>query len=320
MPAPRIVTLTLNPALDLATTAETVHPTRKIRTFGEHFDPGGGGINVARVVHTLGGSALAILLAGGAIGQFVTELLTEAGVAHQVVPTRGRTRISLTVIEQSSGLEYRFVPQGPELVEAEWQAALGLLETVEADWLVASGSLPRGAPTDIYAQVARIAARRGQRFVLDTSGPALAAALGSGIDLLKPSLGELEALLGRPVPDAAAQAAEASALVRSGAARMVALTLGRDGAVLATPAGVLRLRPEATVVQSAVGAGDSFLAAMTLALARGESAARALAWGIAAGSAALGGIGTARLTRADVEARYHALIAAGCGTPDALMA
>ncbi len=312
MPGPRLVTLTLNPALDLATSAATVRPTHKIRTFGEHLDAGGGGINVARVVHVLGGDVEAILLAGGATGQLVGELLTEQGVAHHLVPTRGRTRISLTVIEQSTALEYRFVPEGPELTETEWRAALDRLETVTGEWLVASGSLPRGVPTDIYAEVARIAARRGMRFVLDTSGPALAAALGSGIALLKPSLGELEALLGRSLVHAEAQDAEAEALVRGGAAEMVALTLGREGAVLATRDGVLRLKAETTPVQSAVGAGDSFLAAMTLALARGATPAEALAWGIAAGTAATGGIGTARLVRADVETRYQ-LLTASCG-------
>ncbi len=309
MGTPRIVTLTLNPALDLATSAETVRPTHKIRTFGEHLDAGGGGVNVARVAHVLGGAVAAILLAGGATGQLVGEMLTEQGVAHRIVPTRGRTRISVTVIEQSSGLEYRFVPEGPEVTEAEWRAALDRLEEVPGDWLVASGSLPRGVPVSIYADVARSAARRGVRFVLDTSGPALSAALGSGIALLKPSLGELEGLLGRRLSDPAAQDAEAAALVRSGAAGMVALTLGREGAVLATRDGVVRLKASATQVQSAVGAGDSFLAAMTLALARDAAPTEALAWGVAAGTAATGGIGTARLVRADVEARYRALIA-----------
>jgi 6-phosphofructokinase 2 len=307
MAPPHLVTLTLNPALDIAGTAQRVRPTHKIRTSGEHIDPGGGGINVARVAHELGGEVEAILLGGGATGQLVGELLSEAGVAHRIVPIGGRTRISLTVLEQESGLEYRFVPEGPELREAEWRTALDLLETVACDWLVASGSLPRGVPVDIYARIARIAARRGQRFVLDTSGPALPAALGAGIDLLKPSLGELEAALGRRLRDGAAQEEAVRTLVRQGAARMVALTLGRDGAMLAVGDDVLRLRPPEVEVQSAVGAGDSFLAATTLALARGEAPAQALAWGIAAGTAAIGGIGTARLTRADVEARYRAL-------------
>lgn len=309
MNAPRIITLTLNPALDFASQAQTVRPTHKIRTFGDHIDPGGGGINVARVVHELGGEVEAILVAGGPSGQLYAELLAEAGLPHQILPIAGHTRISLTVIELNSGLEYRFVPEGPVLAEAEWRGVLDLLDTVEGDWLVASGSLPPGVPVDIYAQLARGAARRGQRFALDTSGAPLQAALGSGIDLLKPSLSELETLLGRKLRNRAAQDAEAAALVREGAARMVAVTLGREGAVLATQHRVLRLKPEETPVHSAVGAGDSFLGAMTLALARGEDPAQALAWGIAAGSAATSGIGTARVARADVEARYRALAA-----------
>ncbi len=308
MTGPRITTLTLNPALDIATSALLVRPTHKIRTFGEHLDPGGGGINVARTVHVLGGDTEAILLAGGTTGALVVELLSEQGVPRRVVPIGGRTRISMTVVEQNSGLEYRFVPAGPEVSGPEWHAALDLLEAVACDWLVASGSLPPGVPTDAYAQVARIAARRGVPFVLDTSGPALQAALGSGITLLKPSLGELETLLGRRLLHAAEQEAEARKLVRNGAARMVALTLGPEGAVLATADEVRRLRPYGDVTaHSAVGAGDSFLGAVVLALARGEPPAQALAWGIAAGTVAIGGIGTARLNRAAVEERYRAL-------------
>lgn len=308
---PRIATLTLNPALDLASTAETVRPTHKIRTTGEHVDPGGGGINVARVAHELGADVCALLLAGGPTGAMIGELLAEQGVPHRILPIHGRTRISLTVIERTSGLEYRFVPEGPEVTEAEWQAALAALETLEAEWVVASGSLPRGVPVDFYARAAGVAARRNRRFVLDTSGAPLKAALGAGITLLKPSLGELEALLGRKLIGREAQVAEARALVRDGAARMVALTLGWEGAILATAEGVLHLPPPATAPEahSAVGAGDSFVAAMTLALARGDSPADALAWGVAAGSAAVAAIGTARLSRAAVEAQYRALTA-----------
>ena len=307
--APRIVTLTLNPALDVATATDTVRPIRKIRTTGDHIDPGGGGINVARVIHALGGDACAVMLAGGPTGAMIGDLLDEQGVPHVMLKIAGRTRISLTVVEHESGLEYRFVPEGPAVTEPEWRAALDLLETIAGDWLVASGSLPHGVPVDIYAQVARLAARRGMHFVLESSGAALRAAIGCGIDLLKPSLGELESLLGHALTTPAQQEAEALALVRSGGARMVALTLGQDGAVLATADGVLRMRPPVSEVHSAVGAGDSFLAAMVLSLANGVRPAEALAWGIAAGSAATGGIGTARLSRAEVDAMHRALLA-----------
>ena len=215
---PRIVTLTLNPAIDMASTAPVVRPMHKIRTFDEHVDPGGGGVNVARVIHELGGETLALVLTGDVTGHFLNELLDGAGVPHRSLPIAGRTRVSTTVHDQATGQEYRFVPEGPVVTAPEWQAMLAALEQIEAGWVVASGSLPRGAPDDFYAQAARIAARRGQSFVLDSSGSPLKAALGQGITLLKLSLNELHHLLGRPLADPRAQADEAMALVGRGAA------------------------------------------------------------------------------------------------------
>ncbi|UFN47313.1 1-phosphofructokinase family hexose kinase [Roseomonas sp. OT10] len=304
----RIVTLTLNPSIDIACEAEKVMPIRKIRTTNERQDPGGGGINVARVVTAFGGDALALVLAGGVTGQFLSELLEEGGVPHRTIPIAGRTRISQTVLERSSGQEYRFTPEGPEVAEAEWRAALEALEEAEGEWLVASGSLPRGVPADFYAQAARIARRRGnRRFVLDTSGEALKQALCERPYLIKPSLGEFEALLGRKLPGRAEQEEAAIALVREGHAEMVALTLGRDGAILATEAGAVFLPALEVEIRGAVGAGDSFTAAMVMALSRGRPAEEAFAWGVAAGAAAVSSPGTAHPERKTVEALFHRL-------------
>lgn len=305
--SPRIITLTVNPALDIACSTDVVQHTHKIRTGDDHLDPGGGGINVARVVHELGGDTLAVLMAGGVTGALVEELLDEAGVPRRTVPIRGRTRICFTVLERSTGLEYRFVPEGPSVTQRDWHAMLHALEGIDGGWIVASGSLEHGMPEDIYAWVARLARRRGQRFVLDTSGPALQRALGSGIELIKPSLGELEKLVGRALPDPREQEAEALALARGGAARLVAVTLGEAGAFVASQAGVIRMPAVPATVHSAVGAGDSFTAAMTLSLARGESLEAALAWGVAAGTAAVVCAGTARVRRVDVEAQRQRL-------------
>jgi 6-phosphofructokinase 2 len=304
----RLITLTLNPALDLAADAEAVVPTHKIRMHHEHADPGGGGINVARVVHELGGDTIAVLAAGGATGRVLEEMLDEAGIRRWSIPIEGRTRVSLNVQDLRSDLEYRFVPEGPTLAEAEWRSILAVLEEVEGDWLIASGSLPHGVPEDAYAQVAQIAARRGQKFVLDTSGPALKAALNQGgIELIKPSLSELEHLVDRELADPAEQDAHAMELVHRGSARLVAVTLGRDGALLATPDGVVRMPTIDVPVHSTVGAGDAFLAGVTLASARGATPSEALAWGTAAGATAAACAGTARLRRADVAARHRQL-------------
>ncbi len=303
--ASRIITLTLNPAVDLACEADAVVHTRKVRTTAEQFDPGGGGINVARVVRELGGEALAVVLIGGGTGRFLQELLADAQVECLTIPVSGLTRVSVTVHERSSGLEYRFVPEGPPISAAEWDAVLEALARIDGGWVVASGSLPRGAPEDAYAHIASVCARRGQRFVLDSSGAPLKAALGKGAALIKPSLGEMEALVGHAVPDPREQEREAMALVRDGAAETIVVTLGAAGAILATPSGVLRMAAPQVPMRSAVGAGDSFLAAMTLGLARGLAVEEAFARGIATGSAAVMRYGTAHPQRADVEDLYR---------------
>jgi 6-phosphofructokinase 2 len=308
---PHLITVTLNPALDLAAEANEVVPTHKIRMHQEPADPGGGGVNVARVLHELGGDVLAIVAAGGASGRVLEELLDEAGVARRSVLIRGQTRVSLNVQDRKNCLEYRFVPEGPTLSAAEFQACLAAIEQEPGDWLIASGSLPHGVPDDAYAQMARIAARKGQRFVVDTSGVALAVALEQGgCELVKPSLSELEHLVGRELSCPENQDRQAMALVRRGVARMVAVTLGAEGALLATEDGVLRMSAMEEAMHSSVGAGDAFLAAAVLALASGATPANALAWGTAAGATAIACAGTARLRRAEVAERYRIL----CGS------
>jgi 6-phosphofructokinase 2 len=171
--------------------------------------------------------------------------------------------------------------------------------------VVASGSLPLGAPADSFVHLARAAARNGLPFVLDTSGEALRAALEhGGLFLVKPSRSELEAYSGGPL-DETGLAREAQKLVEAGKSRFVALTLGADGALLASPEGVLRLPAIPVPVRSAVGAGDSFLGAMVWALTENWSPADAFRLGLAAGSAAAGNIGATLCTREDVFTLYQ---------------
>ncbi len=301
----RIVTVTLNPAVDLACAADTVVHTHKIRTFDEHIDPGGGGINVARVLSAMGADVLALIVAGGATGALIQDLMTEAGIPFETVHCHGRTRISFTVLDRSTQKEYRFVPRGPDAEPHDWTEILDHLERIECEWIVASGSLEPFMPQDIYATMARLARRRGIRFAIDTSGPPLLAALEAGVDLVKPSLTELESVAGRKLPDPAEQEAEAMRLVLAGRATLVAVTLGEDGAFLASASGVIRMPAIPVPFQSAVGAGDSFVAGLIHALSSDVSGRHALCWAIAAGTAAVAQAGTARVRREDVEA-WHA--------------
>lgn len=290
-------TLTLNPALDLSTTTDKVEPTHKLRCGPVQRFAGGGGINVARVLHRLGAPVQAVLLAGGAAGAQVAALLAQAGVPHRVLAIAGDTRENLSVVEPATGLEYRFVLPGPTVQLAEWQSALAAaVDTPSGQapgWLVASGSLPPGVPDDFYARLARQAGGAGWRFVLDTSGPALQAALAAGVTLVKPSLRELREATGLPLADARSWCEAAQALVRQGQAQVVALSVGEQGAVLATADGVWQAPALAVpAATGTTGAGDCFLAALVWALGRGEAPADALRWAVAAGAAALEGSGT----------------------------
>lgn len=301
------VTLTLNPAIDGSCDAPRVHPTHKIRTTNTRYDPGGGGINVARVVKRLGGDVRAVYLAGGATGGVLDGLLDRDGIAHKRIDIAGHTRISQAVHETETGLEYRFVPDGPEVSEAEWQQCLAAMAEVECDLLVLSGSLPRGVPVDFYARlVAQSGA--GKRIVLDTSGPALRRTLESGgIFLVKPSRGELEQYAGRKLADDGALLEVARGIIRSGLAEHVAVTLGYLGAMWVSSGGEMRIPAIEVEVRSAVGAGDSFLGAATFALACGQSIEAAFRLGLAAGTAAVMSPGTGLCHPEDVEAMRRQL-------------
>lgn len=301
MPA-RIVTLTVNPAVDLATQAESVQPGHKIRTFGERYDAGGGGINVARVISELGGNTLSLFASGGVTGRFIEEMMTTAKVPWQAVRIQGACRISVTVRDQSNGQEYRFVPRGPELTASDCANILAALGDVEADWVVASGSLPPGVAADFYAKAADVVSARGAKFALDTSGSALTGSLGHGVSLLKPSLSELETIVGKEVRSLSCQMMQAKRLVESGAAQMVALTLGAGGAILATAERVIHSPAFAVSERTGVGAGDSFLAGLVFGLAERRTIEDALRLALACGASAVQGIGTAQVQRATVEA------------------
>lgn len=300
---PSIATLTMNPTIDVAYEVDRVFPTHKIRTTREYYNPGGGGINVARVFVRLGGNARCIYLSGGATGVALDGLIDLHQLVRTRVPIEGHTRIAMDTLETSTGQEYRFTPAGPTVTDQEWCACLAMLDHVDCEWLVASGSLPPGVPDDFYGQVSQRMAARGIRMVLDTSGEALRQGLfKGGIALVKPSRGELEALVGHALASIESVAEAAMGIIESGQAEIVATTLGHEGAVLAHREGTIYAPALPIKAASAVGAGDSFVAAMVYALATGSSAEEAFRHGVAAGSAAVLRAGT-DLARAEDIAR-----------------
>lgn len=304
-----IVTLTLNPALDVSTRTERVLDAHKLRCEQPRFDPGGGGINVARVLHRLGADATAVFPCGGPTGQRLRGLVQAEGVPVHCVGIAGETRESFTVHETATGREYRFVLPGPELAPGEWRACLDALGGFEPAprWIVASGSLAPGVPLSFQQELAAAARRLGSRLVVDTSGAALPAAFEAGLYLAKPSLSELRTLAGEPLAGEADWLRAARGLIERGRAEMIAVSLGAQGALLVTREQALRAPGLPVEVAGTVGAGDSFLAGLVAALERSGELADALATAIAAGSAALLGGGTTLARPADV-ARLRAQV------------
>jgi 6-phosphofructokinase 2 len=298
-----IVTVTPNPAVDLSTSVERVVPVSKLRGTSQRRDPGGGGINVARVVKRLGGEVSALYPVGGVTGDLLRRLLDKEGVPSQTFAIAEETREDFFVSEISTGRPFRFILPGPRLNDEEWQECLRLLSRIKPfpRFVVASGSLPGGVPDDFYARLTRIAKQRGARMILDTSGPALALAVAEGVDLIKPNLREMRELAGHEPSDAGEWEAAAKALVHGGKVAIVALTMGHLGAVLVTRDQVLRAEPLPITPVGAVGAGDSFLGALLWQLASGGDLEESFRHAVAAGAAALLNQGTSLCLPGDVE-------------------
>ena len=298
-----IVTITPNPAVDLSTSVERIVPVHKLRGTSQRRDPGGGGINVARVIKRLGGDVSAIYPVGGATGDLLRRLLDKENVPSQTFAIAEETREDFFVNELSTGRPFRFILPGPTLNDTEWQECLTLLSRIEPfpRFVVASGSLPRGVPNDFYARLTRIVKQRGARMILDTSGPALAAAVTEGLDLIKPNLREMRELAGREPTDASEWEDAAKALIDRGKVAIVALTMGHLGAVLVTLDQVLRAEPLPIAPVSAVGAGDSFLGALLWQLASGADLEKSFRYAVAAGAAALLNLGTSLCLSDDVK-------------------
>ena len=301
--ADTVLCLTMNPSVDISTHTGRVVPTDKLRCGAAQRDAGGGGLNVARVVHRLGGHSSALYPAGGTAGQWLTQHLAQAGLPARAFPIAQDTRENFTVQALDTGAEYRFVLPGPTMTEGEWQGCLNAVNT----WpdplglVVASGSLPPGVPADFYARLARTARQRGVRLVLDSSGAALAAALQAGVFLVKPNLRELRELTGLPLATAEDGRAAAQALVDRGQADVVALTMGDRGALLISRKGAWRSEALPVDVASSVGAGDSFVGALVWSLQQGHALPSAFGWAMAAGSAALLTPGTGLCLPQDVQ-------------------
>ncbi|WP_217236206.1 1-phosphofructokinase [Streptomyces sp. AC555_RSS877] len=301
-----ILTVTPNPSLDRTYEIPALDRGEVIRATGERMDPGGKGVNVSRAVSAAGQRTVAVLPLGGAPGALVAALLDAQGIEVAPVPVTGATRSNIALAE-SDGVLTKINAPGPELSAQEQEL---LLETVraqsrDADWIACCGSLPRGLGPSWYAALVARAHAAGKRIALDTSGPALLAALRERPDVVKPNAEELAEAVGRPL-STVGDAMKAAEELRAMGARAVLASLGADGQLLVDDAGAWFAGARVDVVRSNVGAGDSSLAGFLIA---GGSGPRALASAVAHGAAAVQLPGSVMPTPADLDPAAVTVIA-----------
>lgn len=308
-----ILTVTLNPAVDFTTAADHIKPGPKLRCAPPVIEPGGGGVNVSRMIRLLGGNSTALVAIGGATGEMMRSLMAGEGLDCVFVEACGDTRMSFAVHERGTSDQYRFVLPGPEQDAGFPVRVVERLEALMRErqfaCVVGSGSLPPGVPEDYYATLADIAVRHGASFILDASGPALIAGLGPNVAVVKPNDIEarmLAASLGLAAEDYAALGRH---LVSQRKTQAAVLTLGDEGALLVTESGVSHVRPPRVPVVSKVGAGDSFVGAMVHGLACGMPIENAFALGVSAAAAAVMTPSTELARREDVERIYATVLA-----------
>ena len=294
-----LLTLTPNPALDLWMTTPRFEPGAKLRCSKPKVDPGGGGINVSRVVNRLGGRTLALYAAGGRTGTDLADALEREGVPAERCTIEEDTREDIAVRETETGQVLRFVTPGPDLSVREREDLLSLLaHHVSGDTLViGSGSLPGGVGQDFWADVAVRCREAGARFVLD-SHDAVGPALDAGVYCFRENRDAISEIAGRDVSWPEDVADWAGEQVRSGVAEIVVVTEGAEGAVLVTKDMRILQRPPQVEPQSAVGAGDSFVAGFCLAMSQNSDPEEALRRAVATAAATLLSEGT-ELCRAD---------------------
>ncbi|MBY0482708.1 MAG: 1-phosphofructokinase family hexose kinase [Chitinophagaceae bacterium] len=290
----KIITLTLNPALDKSIIIHGLVPEKKLKCSDAILEPGGGGINVTRAIHKLGGHSRAFYLAGGYTGEKFTELVKAEDIQYKVFHIKGDTRENFIAVDANTNLQYRFGMEGPKVSEAEWMAILEAIQKEnDLEFIVASGSLPPGVPLDFIGKLAVIAKEKDARLVVDTSGEPLKHAVAVGIFLCKPNLGELSALVGKDRLLHNEIVPTARAIIEKGGCEVMVVSMGAHGAILVTATEHYEVKTPKVEVHSTVGAGDSMVAGMLMGMAHhGWGWKDILCYGVAAGTSATMGHGT----------------------------
>ncbi|MGF1504320.1 MAG: 1-phosphofructokinase family hexose kinase [Anaerolineae bacterium] len=304
----RIVTVTMNPAIDKSAGVQNVMPESKMRCSPPTFEPGGGGINVSRAIKKLGGESQTYYTCGGHTGELLRELLDEEELEHHSLPIEEPTRQNFTVFEESTNREYRFGLPGPRISAGEIDHVVARLAALDPvpDFAVMSGSLPPGAPVDFYARAAQALSERGAAVVVDTSGDPLQSLRSVPLLFIKPNIRELGQMAGRPLEGESDITAFARELIDEGM-QAVIVSLGAGGAILVSDDVTEKIAAPTVRIRSKIGAGDSMVAGVVRALSQGRPMQDAARYGVAAGAAAVMTPGTNLCRYEDTERLYETI-------------
>ena len=301
-----IVTITFSPCIDKSTSVASLVPEKKLHCSTPKLEPGGGGINIARAIKKLGGESIAIFPSGGYTGKYFNHLLEKENIPSVIIETNNETRENIIVFDESSTNQYRFGMPGTALNESEWKQCLTAVEEInDSEFIIASGSLPPGVPSNIYAQLARIAKNKNAKFVVDTSGEALKQAVEEGVYLLKPNLGELCSLAGKATLQTMEVKDVARAIIEKEKCEVMMVSMGADGAMLVTKDMAEIIIAPTVIRKSTVGAGDSMLAGIIFYLSKGRGIVEAAQYGVACGTAATLNAGTELCKKQDADKLYE---------------
>lgn len=295
----QIITLTLNPSLDKSTHFTGLVAEQKIRCEKPRYDAGGGGINVSKAIVKLGGNSLCIHTSGGSAGKMLEELIQKEGIENNVIPTQNWTRENFIAFENTTKAQYRFGFPGNALLEDEKEAILKIIKGLKADYLVLSGSLNEGLPSDFYQQIAETAKASGIKVIVDTSGEPLRKVLEKGVYLIKPNIGELARLIGVDRLELEEVEKAAKTLIEKGNAEVVVVSLGAEGAVLVSKDITEFVAAPKVEKKSTVGAGDSMVGGMVWALSQSKTLKEVIQWGVSCGTAATMNEGTQLFKKED---------------------
>jgi 6-phosphofructokinase 2 len=299
----KIITLTVNPALDKSAKVDGLIPDHKLKCHSIQYEPGGGGINISRMLKRLGSETSCIVTSGGDTGNRLTDLLIKESVQPNIIPVKAWTRENLSVVDTHSNLQYRFGMPGNELSKKELESIKNLLKELvnPKDMLVLSGSLTQNMPLDYYAQLIKFLANKDINIVIDTSGQALIEALKENVYLIKPNQRELAQLAEKEFMYTAEQETFAMELVKSKKAQYVVVSLGARGAFIACKEGVFYKTTPSVKVKSTIGAGDSMVAGLLYGIQNGFPPEKMLKWGVACGVATTMSEGTGLATKENID-------------------